>query len=114
MWQNSDWFYLDWGSSGLSFVFSQKRFCSSHLWLRQALASGTFPAALQEGDFIVPGDTLHCNDSRRNYTDFQGNIAVAWRACSAKGDSFKPVWFLGLIQLMCFITNFVGGSIPLA
>ncbi|CAK9079028.1 unnamed protein product [Durusdinium trenchii] len=36
-----------------------------------ALASGTFPAALQEGDFIVPGDTLHCNDSRRNYTDFQ-------------------------------------------
>lgn len=71
MWQNSDWFYLDWGSSGLSFVFSQKRFCSSHLWLRQALASGTFPAALQEGDFIVPGDTLHCNDSRRNYTDFQ-------------------------------------------
>ena len=51
--------------------FFVTRFCSSPLWLRQALPAGAFPSAVQEKDFIIPGDILHCNDSRRNFTDFQ-------------------------------------------
>jgi len=62
---------------------SQLRFCGSDLWTRQALAPGHFPAALQERDFIVPGEQLLSHDGRRNLTDLQetaqwlGGIPVA-------------------------------------
>lgn len=47
------------------------RFCNSPLWLRQSLLPSEFPKALPESSFVVPGDFLHSNDMRRNYTDFQ-------------------------------------------
>ncbi|CAK9062831.1 Uncharacterized protein SCF082_LOCUS32651 [Durusdinium trenchii] len=46
-------------------------FCNSPLWLRQSLLPSEFPKALPESSFVVPGDFLHSNDMRRNYTDFQ-------------------------------------------
>ena len=62
---------------------SQLRFCSSDLWTRQALAPGNFPAALQEREFVVPGEQLLSHDGRRNLTDLQetaqwlGGVSVA-------------------------------------
>ena len=51
---------------------SNLRFCASPLWQKQALAVKDFPFAIQEKDFIIPGDSLlHSNDQRRNLTDFQ-------------------------------------------
>ena len=41
-------------------------------WNRQALAPASFPPALPDRDFVAPGgDTLHCHDGRRNFTDLQ-------------------------------------------
>lgn len=59
------------------------RFCSSDLWLRQAFEAGTFPAAIPESQFQVPGEGLTSHDGRRNLTDLQetaqwlGGSAVA-------------------------------------
>lgn len=36
-----------------------------------ALAPGNFPPAIQEKDFVVPGETLTSHDGRRNLTDLQ-------------------------------------------
>lgn len=50
------------------------RFCSSALWIRQLLLPASFPPALNEKLFVVPGsgaDTLLSNDQRRNLTDQQ-------------------------------------------
>ena len=48
------------------------RFCASPLWQKHALAVKDFPFAIQEKDFIIPGDSLlHSNDQQRNLTDFQ-------------------------------------------
>lgn len=56
-------------------LFSHLRFCSSSLWLRQSLSPDMFPKSLNERDFVVPGpgsgDSLLCNESRRNLTDQQ-------------------------------------------
>ena len=79
------------------------RFCSSPLWLRQSLPAGAFPAALQERDFIVPNDSIHCNDARRNFTDFQetsqwlGGVAVPKailsNLCGAWAKKISPLCF---------------------
>jgi len=51
------------------------------LWTRQALQR--FPQALQEKDFVVPGENLISHDGRRNLTDLQetsqwlGGVSVA-------------------------------------
>ena len=56
----------------LCFVWpNRKRFCSSDLWVRQALMPGKYPPALQERDFIVPGEGYISHDGRRNLTDLQ-------------------------------------------
>lgn len=60
---------------------SHVRFCASDLWTRQALQR--FPQALQEKDFVVPGENLISHDGRRNLTDLQetsqwlGGVSVA-------------------------------------
>ncbi|CAK9060296.1 unnamed protein product [Durusdinium trenchii] len=52
---------------------SVNMFCSSQLWLRQALPPNKFPVALAEKEFVVPGsaDALLSHDARRNLTDLQ-------------------------------------------
>ncbi len=56
-------------------LFSHLRFCSSMLWLRQSLTPDMFPKSLNEKDFVVPGpgsgESLLCNEARRNLTDQQ-------------------------------------------
>lgn len=47
------------------------RFCQSDLWARMALLPGTYPKAIQEKDFVVPGEGFACHDGRRNLTDLQ-------------------------------------------
>ena len=47
------------------------RFCSSPLWMRQGLPLASFPAALHEKDFVVPGENLLSHSERRNLTDLQ-------------------------------------------
>ena len=57
------------------------RFCGSALWMRQVLQE--FPVAIQEKEFIVPGDPMLSHCERRNLTDYQetaqwlGGSAVA-------------------------------------
>ncbi|CAK9010862.1 Uncharacterized protein SCF082_LOCUS10854 [Durusdinium trenchii] len=46
-------------------------FCSSPLWLRQALPATAFPPALPEKEFVVPGEALLSHSERRNLTDLQ-------------------------------------------
>ena len=46
------------------------RFCGSMLWQRQSLPT-PFPGALSEKEFVVPGESLLSNDTRRNLTDLQ-------------------------------------------
>ncbi|CAK9104214.1 Uncharacterized protein SCF082_LOCUS48644 [Durusdinium trenchii] len=45
-------------------------FCGSMLWQRQSLPT-PFPGALSEKEFVVPGESLLSNDTRRNLTDLQ-------------------------------------------
>ncbi|CAK9093328.1 Uncharacterized protein SCF082_LOCUS43905 [Durusdinium trenchii] len=47
------------------------RFCGSSLWLRQSLQPDAFPKALEERNFIVPGEAFLSHDSRRSLTDLQ-------------------------------------------
>ena len=47
------------------------RFCSSSLWLRQALEPAGFPLAINERDFVIPGEGMLCHDQRRNLSDQQ-------------------------------------------
>ncbi|CAK9038785.1 Sodium/hydrogen exchanger 3, partial [Durusdinium trenchii] len=47
-------------------------FCGSPLWLRQALPPSSFPPALPEKDFVVPGGSSFLSHSeRRSLTDLQ-------------------------------------------
>ncbi|CAK9073826.1 unnamed protein product [Durusdinium trenchii] len=46
-------------------------FCGSSLWLRQSLQPDAFPKALEERNFIVPGEAFLSHDSRRSLTDLQ-------------------------------------------
>ena len=46
------------------------RFCTSPLWCKQALQE-PFPAAIEERDFVIPGDGFSSNDARKNLTDLQ-------------------------------------------
>lgn len=50
---------------------AKPRFCSSPLWLRQALPATAFPPALPEKEFVVPGEALLSHSERRNLTDLQ-------------------------------------------
>ena len=36
-----------------------------------ALLPGSYPKAIQEKDFVVPGEGFACHDGRRNLTDLQ-------------------------------------------
>ncbi|CAK9005673.1 unnamed protein product [Durusdinium trenchii] len=47
------------------------RFCTSQLWLRQSLNSESFPKALDERSFVVPGEAFLSHDTRRSLTDLQ-------------------------------------------
>lgn len=47
------------------------RFCASDLWQRQALHPAQYPVALQEKEFVVPGENFVSHDGRRNLTDLQ-------------------------------------------
>ena len=62
--------HKNWGN--LCFIWPYRnRFCSSDLWIRQALVPGKYPPALQERDFVVPGEGYISHDGRRNLTDLQ-------------------------------------------
>ena len=62
--------HKNWGN--LCFICPYRnRFCSSDLWIRQALVPGKYPPALQERDFVVPGEGYISHDGRRNLTDLQ-------------------------------------------
>jgi len=41
------------------------------LWLRQALPAASFPPALPEKEFVVPGESILSHSERRNLTDLQ-------------------------------------------
>lgn len=41
------------------------------MWGRQALDPAGFPLAINEREFVVPGEGILCHDQRRNLTDQQ-------------------------------------------
>lgn len=85
------------------------RFCNSDLWSRQALAPTAFPPAIQEKDFIVPGDGFQSHDGRRNLTDLQetaqwlGGPAVAKAILSGLLGSFVLLWCVLLCLLLLLL-----------
>ncbi|CAJ1440263.1 unnamed protein product [Effrenium voratum] len=111
---------------------SNLRFCASPLWQKQALAVKDFPFAIQEKDFIIPGDSLlHSNDQRRNLTDFQetaqwlGGVGVpkaifksllgglgwalsgplAWQGWALSGSLAGQVQWQGLLALVGLLSG---------
>lgn len=94
------------------------RFCSSALWIRQSLLPASFPPALNEKLFVVPGsgaDTLLSNDQRRNLTDQQetsqwlGGLMVpkqVLQALTSKGLTYIHLyimshsWKIGMSMLL--------------
>ncbi|CAK9002075.1 Uncharacterized protein SCF082_LOCUS7183 [Durusdinium trenchii] len=59
------------GSESVGSLRSDLRFCASHLWQRQSLPFAKFPKALDEKNFVVPGEGFLCHESRRSLSDLQ-------------------------------------------
>ncbi|CAK9013014.1 Uncharacterized protein SCF082_LOCUS11746 [Durusdinium trenchii] len=57
------------GSTGGGSLRADWRYCQSPLWMKQSLVN--FPEAIEEKNFIVPGEMMTSNEARRNLSDVQ-------------------------------------------
>ena len=91
------------------------RFCSSQLWLRQSLPLGSFPKALDEKQFVVPGEAFLCHESRRSLSDLQetsqwlGGCQVSQRLLEALTGAFfcQILGWVGQSGFQGFATRFL-------
>ena len=95
------------------------RFCRNVLWQKQALPASSFPVALEERDFIVPGGNVWTsNETRKNLTDQQelaqwlGGVSVPSKILSILLDKvaaaviFNPTAYDGCLERAAVMMGF--------
>lgn len=76
------------------------RFCASHLWQRQSLPFAKFPKALDEKNFVVPGEGFLCHESRRSLSDLQETSQ--WMGGQAVPTALlEALTGLGVMRVLC-------------